>query len=606
MRNRSRFDGARRKRLRWLFVLVACAISPAPALQAADPSPGPLFVVGGGLRPDNAPIFRRLIEAAGGVQDCRFVVFPTASRSTAAAERLKSALEMYGVPPERVAVLDIRLENADVSASDPALVRQISECTAAFFTGGDQGRIIAALRHPDGTETPALAALREAWRQGAAIAGSSAGAAMQSETMIAVSGLPDAALDEGMDALDFGLVREPRRRGLLIAQGLGFFTNGVIDQHFSQFRGRLGRLARAAIDEKVRFGFGIDENTVMIVSGQGNLEVLGPGGMTVVDAKDASCEDGPLGCRITGLRVSCMQNGDRFDLDTGQIAVHPAKKEVKPGPNSNRGNHLIADIAGEGAVRHALFMGLAENTARKQVGVMLRYAHTFGHGYRVTFRKTEGTIAWRGVVENVGAHAIQDVDVTFEPILSSLQRPERALPVDLPGGDAATACQALWFRGILLTDEERRLRPEAPITRAELAAALAHAVHLLPPLMESTIAPDVPEDAEWTDDAAMVLEAKLMELDEHGAFRPSDPVTRLEAALAFTRLRQTLQSGTDASPKPMTFEDEADIEPPSREAAATAVSTLLVTTQGDKFRPKDPLLRQEAAQAIYRMLGFPW
>jgi hypothetical protein len=301
-----------------------------------------------------------------------------------------------------------------------------------------------------------------------------------------------------------------------------------------------------------------------------------------------------------------LQSGDRFDLTTGQIAVHPAKTKIVPGRELNRGNYLIADLAAEGAIRLALVSGLAENTSRRQTGVMLRYAHSYGHGYRVVFRKTNRTVAWRGVVDNVGSHAIQNVEASIEPILSSLRAPESALPVDLPEGETGTACRALWFRGILLADDERRLRPDAPITRAELAVALSHAVHLLPPIVETPAAPDVPDEAEWSEDVAKAVEAKLLELDEGGLFRPEAPVSRQDAAFAFARLYDALHAGNEPSIEPITFQDESEILPRRREAVVVAANRMLLPADNSRFRPADPLLRTEAAQAIYRILGFPW
>jgi hypothetical protein len=222
------------------------------------------------------------------------------------------------------------------------------------------------------------------------------------------------------------------------------------------------------------------------------------------------------------------------------------------------------------------------------------------------FRKTDRTIAWRGVVDNFVSHAIQDVEATIEPILSSLRPPESALPLDLPEGEAAAAWRALWFRGILLADEKGRLRPDAPITRAELAVALAHAVHLLPPIVASPAAPDVPEEAAWSDDVAKALEAKLLELDEGGLFRPESPVSRQDAALAFARLYNALQDANEPSIQPVTFEDETEILPVRREAVVVAANRVLLPADAGRFRPADPLMRSEAAQAIYRLLGFPW
>ena len=56
-----------------------------------------------------------------------------------------------------------------------------------------------------------------------------------------------------------------------------------------------------AAEKKVRFGFGVDENTAMIRSGPGTFEVAGTGCVMIANAGAAVCDDAPLGCRIRGL-----------------------------------------------------------------------------------------------------------------------------------------------------------------------------------------------------------------------------------------------------------------------------------------------------------------
>ena len=514
--------------------LLLCAVLFASGALAAEPPGGACVIIGGALRRDNAPVFHRLVQAGGGAKQCRFVIFDSASNNSHGADRFAEALRDYGVTAAQIVILDIRPENAARSAFDPANVAAIRRATVAYFVGGDQERIPLALRRPDGGDTPALAALKELLARGGVIAGSSAGAAMQSETMIAAAGLRDAGLDEGMDTLDFGLTSDPSHRGLLVTAGLGFFHGGIVDQHFNQSRGRLGRLARAVVEKKIRFGFGIDENTAMIVGPGGAFEVVGTGCVTIVDAAGATCDDGPLGCRIGGLRLSCIQTGDRFDPKTCTVAANPAKELSAPGDEWKSNNHLITDINAAGAVPYALFSGLGGNTARRQIGIALRYSRSFGHGYRFTFRKLKSTRVWAGHVENVDGRAVQDVALDIEPILSTLQGPETALPSDLPAGPAARACQAVWFRGVLLADARRHFRPDAPLTRGDLATALAQAIHLDAPEHEVLLA-DVPESAAWHNDVAEVIAAKLMEADARGRFRPEAPVTRQEAAQILVR-----------------------------------------------------------------------
>jgi cyanophycinase len=192
-----------------------------------------------------------------------------------------------------------------------------------------------------------------------------------------------------MDALDFGIHHDVYHRGLSVTEGLGFFRAGIVDPHFSGQRGRLGRLARALIEEHVRFGFGIDENTAMLVSHDGRIEVVGTGNLTIVDTANARCNDGPLGCRISGVRLSCLQTVDCFDPVIGAATARPEKRPIEEGSQYFNGNHLIADIAGPGAVPWAIFSGLAENSSRKQEGITLRYNRGFGHRYRFKFAKTE-------------------------------------------------------------------------------------------------------------------------------------------------------------------------------------------------------------------------
>lgn len=567
-------------RIRRLSVPLFVVLFLVGAASAAEkPSGGTLFVIGGGLRPDNSAVYQRLIEAAGGVEKCRFGVFPTASRGTSTAERFIEVLKSYGVPADRVTLIDVRTEGSAHTAGDPEVVEKIKACTAAYFTGGDQQRITRAFRGADGGDTPALAALRELWSRGGVIGGSSAGAAMQSETMIGVGGLPDSALDEGLDALDFGLTDNPNRRGLVVSPGLGFFRAGIIDQHFSQYRGRLTRLARATVEKGIRFGFGVDENTAMIVASGKPIEVLGVDCVTVLDAGDAKLVDGPTGCRIDGLRLSCLQSGDCFDTQTGKVVVHKNKKPSTPGTESHHGNHLVTDVAGSGAVPYAIFRGLVDNTSRKLIGVALRYNDAFAHGYRLTFRKTDTTQCWNGYVDNHFSHSVQGVELAIEPILASLRGPDSAPPGDLPEGPEGTACRALWFRGILAPDDEGNLRVDAPLTRAELAVALANAIHLLPPITAIAVPADVPEDEPFAEDVERVLAAKLMNLDDQGRFCPNETVSRKSAADVLARAAKYASS--NVAP----FATESD-------------------DAGD--RDEQPLSRAAAAAAVYRLLQLPW
>src|SRR3546814_16920397 len=102
-------------------------------------------------------------------------------------------------------------------------------------------------------------------RRGGLIAGTSAGAAVMSETMLVK-----------------GSSRESHRIGdLHMAPGLGFVRDAIIDQHFAE-RGRIGRLLGAVAQNPRVIGIGIDEDTAILLRDDA-LEVLGPGAVYVVE-----------------------------------------------------------------------------------------------------------------------------------------------------------------------------------------------------------------------------------------------------------------------------------------------------------------------------------
>jgi cyanophycinase len=595
-------------RLMPVIVLIAM-MSCGTDRSHADERQVSLIIEGGGL-PPYCPALERLVEAATTNGRLRIGFLPTAGyRPDVSAQHFVDRLKSYGVRPDQVQKIDITEKNAAVQAENPEVVRQIRECTAIFFGGGDQTRITRALRRQDGSSTPALDAIYDTWRQGAIIAGTSAGAAVQSETMITVSGVPDDSIDEGLDVLDFGLTKaaeQPERRGLLISQGLGFLKAGIIDQHFTQYRGRLGRLSRATTEERVRYGFGIDEDAALVVDREGNFEVLGPGQVTIVDSANATCQDGPLGCSILGIQVTMLGHGDQFDPKTGTAIIHPSKKKIVKGKESNNGNFLIPDIAGRGAVPFALIAGLGNNTSRKQVGISLKYNRHYGHGYRYTFSKTDQTQGYEATVNGLDIEAVTNIRLNIEPVSLNLRSPESSLPVDLPEGPVNEALRAICYRGIMSPDDDGLFRPQAAITRSELANAIAQTIRLEFPRRESPAISDLPSDSAEADDILLIVSAGLMETTTvDGQFRPLDSITHQEAAAILVRLAERYQSRTLES-EPYEVKDADEIDARYRPSVFAAIRAKLLVPDQERIRPEARLTRSEAASALFEIIGFPW
>jgi hypothetical protein len=109
--------------------------------------------------------------------------------------------------------------------------------------------------------------------------------------------------------------------------GLGVFRFGVLDSHFSR-RAREGRLVRATFDSAMHYGFGVDENTALLVSqadavGNTHFSVIGAGGVFIADVRRAVAQTDPKRqFSINGVRAHYLLPGDTARIDAkGDLKV---------------------------------------------------------------------------------------------------------------------------------------------------------------------------------------------------------------------------------------------------------------------------------------------
>jgi cyanophycinase len=226
-------------------------------------------------------------------------VIPTASRLRETGPRYEQLFRELGAARVNSMDFDTRRD-----CQEPSRLERIAEATGIFFTGGNQLRLTTLL---GGTPVAKLVRSRNA--QGVAVGGTSAGASILSEHMIAFG-------DEGSSVIS-GSVR--------LAPGLGLTNRFIIDQHFTQ-RDRLGRLLTALTYNPFAVGIGLDEDTAAFIGPDETVEVEGSGGVTVVDASDVtfssmdSVNEGQPVC-LLGLRLHILVAGATFNLHTR--VAHP-------------------------------------------------------------------------------------------------------------------------------------------------------------------------------------------------------------------------------------------------------------------------------------------
>jgi cyanophycinase len=298
------------------FGAAALAVAAATAAHRPAAKPGRLVIVGGALADSNEAVYRAILD--GRLGSGPFCVFPTAAATPdSSIEGPVKAFEKYAGPGTAKGILVSSAKPE--TARDPAVVAQISVCSGFFFVGGVQSRVIMAFR-PDGKSTPAYDALMERWRQGAVVSGSSAGAAVMSDPMIA-GGTSAAAILRGVRRTTVAASdSDEATSGVTITTGLGFFPAALADQHFLA-RGRFGRLLVALLDlDQFDLAFGIDENTALVVD-DGTVWNPGVSDVVIFDERPARRD----GKSATGVRVHLMGAGDRFDLATRTFTISPDK-----------------------------------------------------------------------------------------------------------------------------------------------------------------------------------------------------------------------------------------------------------------------------------------
>jgi cyanophycinase len=276
---------------RLAFVASICAVVSAAASVAGSQTRGHLVLNGGGDKP--RVVMEKFIELAGG-RSASIVVFPTASGEKDTPRYYRSLFKTeYGCEDVFIAPVETRQD-----AEAAALVDRIDRAGGIFFAGGDQRRIISALR-----DTPVGDAVRRAYDRGATVGGTSAGTACQSPLMITGDG-------------DFERITADN---VVLWPGLGLFQGVVVDQHFVA-RSRHNRLIAVVLEHPELLGVGVDEATAVWVKPDNSFEVLGEGWVVVYDAAGATVhrresDDDTVPLGVHGLVTHVLLPGEVFDLE---------------------------------------------------------------------------------------------------------------------------------------------------------------------------------------------------------------------------------------------------------------------------------------------------
>lgn len=263
---------------------------------------GILIPIGGGEdKKDKKEVLCRVISETGKSNPKLCVITLATNLPVEVANDYKAAFKSIG--HSKVSFMHFNLRSKADEAKNIALIKS---CDAVLFSGGDQLKLTSLL---GGTEL--LKLIKERYYKEAkfVIAGTSAGAAAMSDTMIIAGSSVDAMIKGELE----------------LTNGLDLINSVFIDTHFTQ-RGRFGRIIQTVTCNPGVLGIGLGEDTAIVIYRGEELEVVGSGLVVIVDGTSIEYTDLTELCNgepitVEGIKMHILGPGKRFSFEDKKIKI---------------------------------------------------------------------------------------------------------------------------------------------------------------------------------------------------------------------------------------------------------------------------------------------
>ncbi len=321
----------------------------------------------------------------------------------------KLGLDPFVVPAFAVA----GKENYQKIVGDPQWVERVRQSQAVFLSSGSQARYRQVLIDERGRDTPLLEAIRDVYRRGGLVAGTSAGTAVMSRVMYVNA---DHVLPVLLDGA---------RKGKELDDGLGLVPGDwFIDQH-CLVRGRFARDLVAMQAYDIPFGLGVDEDTAVVIEDGRTARVIGYRGAAVIDLSKATQERPAGRFNLKKARLSFLSHGDQIDLQTREVRVAPEKPVAdKIDPRASgfkpyyEKRQFVNDVLGNTALLDIMYK-LVDSPHEQAIGLAFdgsaaRRGDTPGFEFR--FYRAEDTVSWDTHQTRGDTHTVLNVFLDIRPI----------------------------------------------------------------------------------------------------------------------------------------------------------------------------------------------
>jgi cyanophycinase len=273
----------------FIFFCILLESTINPILAREPLSKGKLFVIGGGSRPE-IMIDRLIAEANIGTSGYAFIL-PMAS------EKGDSAIFWSGEQFMKKGVRVVGFNFQEAQIPEKKWLDSLQNASLIYISGGDQARFMKVV-----SGTPVFDAIHQAYKKGAVIAGTSAGAAVMSKMMITGNELLHSKYNETFKCIEAGNIE--------YTEGLGLLSSAVVDQHFV-VRSRYNRLITSVLEHPDLPGIGIDEATAILVSGN-KAEVVGNSQVIVFRNTKKSTKRNGVKMGTPKIQLEIYLPGDQF------------------------------------------------------------------------------------------------------------------------------------------------------------------------------------------------------------------------------------------------------------------------------------------------------
>lgn len=271
------------------FVLVTMFVF---ALSSVYSQKGSLFIIGGGER--SQELMGELLKTANpSLTD--YIVILTMATSIPEESYEYTRSQLATLCQNKITHFNFNKTQAN---EHNAWIDSVRNAKLIYVVGGDQNKFMDVVKG-----SALYDALHHAYKNGATLSGTSAGAAIMSQIMIT---------GEEKDKNNKDSFRGIRSDNVVTTEGMGFLTKAIIDQHFIK-RSRYNRLISVLADHPDKMMIGIDESTAIVVKGK-EVKVVGESQVVVISKPKKLKIWGKDKVSFKNARFSLLSAGDRFKL----------------------------------------------------------------------------------------------------------------------------------------------------------------------------------------------------------------------------------------------------------------------------------------------------